>query len=63
MEGDSGHMAVEEVLHQLLERWYFDLGSSWMVSKVVVPCSSAGAVAGTVVVAVAQMELALAALN
>lgn len=33
-------MGVGEVLHWLLEIGYFDLGSSWLVSKVAVPCSS-----------------------
>ena len=55
--GDSGRMVVGEVLHQLLESWYFDLGSSWKASKVVVPCNSVE------IVVVAQMGLALAAPN
>lgn len=36
---DSDHMEVEEVLHQLLENWYFDWESSWRVNRVVVPCN------------------------
>lgn len=36
---DSGHMEVEEVLHQLLENWHSDWGSSWRVNRAVVPCN------------------------